>query len=111
MRRDMELIRFILFDVEGETEVDLSAYSNEQIIYHKVLLVESGLIHGTVPADETNVYPRRLSWEGHDFLDAARNETVWKKTMVKVKELGGGVTLEIVKALLIAIAKDHFGLT
>jgi hypothetical protein len=52
-----------------------------------------------------------LTWEGHDFLDAARSETIWKKVMNKVKDSTGTVAFEVLKALLIAASKEKFGLT
>jgi len=47
MKRDMDLIRLLLFQVEGEKELDLSDYSDEQKLYHQRLLLEAGLVHGS----------------------------------------------------------------
>lgn len=44
MRRDMDLVRLLLLQVEGEEAPDLSAYTNEQQIYHKALLIDAGLV-------------------------------------------------------------------
>jgi hypothetical protein len=47
------------------------------------------------------IWGYRITWLGHDFLDASREETRWNKA----KEIGvkiGGVTLEI----MIQILKD-----
>jgi hypothetical protein len=41
----------------------------------------------------------RLTREGHDFLQAIRNDTVWNRIMSKAKELGGALTLEIATEL------------
>ncbi|NBK26280.1 MAG: DUF2513 domain-containing protein, partial [Spirochaetia bacterium] len=46
MRRDMDLIRLILLDVEGEEKPDLSGYTQEQITYHKYLLIDADLAEG-----------------------------------------------------------------
>lgn len=44
MKRDMELIRLLLLEVEGEEpKPDLSAYSSETQAYHLALLVDAGL--------------------------------------------------------------------
>ena len=32
---------------------------------------------------DSNWVPLRLTWEGHDFLDAARNEDRWKKAKAR----------------------------
>ena len=73
MKRDMELIRIILLDAEGETEVDLSPYSQDQIYYHTQLLYDRGFLEGTAGLGG-NFYAESLTWEGHDFLDAARDD-------------------------------------
>jgi len=38
MKRDMELIRILLINLEREIDVKLSEYSDDQINYHKALL-------------------------------------------------------------------------
>ncbi len=51
-----------------------------------------------------------LTWAGHEFLDAARNDTVWNKTKEIVKDKGGSVPFEVVKDIVIEIAKKMVGL-
>lgn len=43
--------------------------------------------------------------EGHDFLEAIRDEGLWQKTKDTVSKTGGNATLEIVKALAIGFLK------
>lgn len=67
---------------------------------HIDLLVEHGLIEGEVMDVNSPAFIiQRLTWEGHDFLQAIQNETVWKKVLGKSKDLGGAMTLEIAKSL------------
>ncbi len=43
---------------------------------------------------------KRITSTGYDFLDALRNDTIWKKTKEKMKEVGGftlGIAIEIAK--------------
>jgi hypothetical protein len=46
-----------------------------------------------------------LTWLGHDYLDAVRDEGIWHKTKKAVSETGGSATLEIVKALALGFVK------
>ena len=112
MKRDMNLIRLLLLDTEGEEKVDLSEFSQEQIKEHKLLIYEAGFVNAVVErsASRAIVHVDRLHWNGHEFLAAARNQTVWKKAMGKVKESGGAVTFDVLKALLVAYGKDLVGL-
>ncbi len=52
----------------------------------------------------------RLTWKGHEFLDAARNNTVWRKALAHVKKAGVAVTLPVLEDLLKKAAKDLLGL-
>ena len=97
MRRDMDLIRLILLEVEGEERVDLSSYSDEQITEHKLLIYEAKLAEGEVikTLNRTHVKLRRLLGEGHDFLTAARNETVWRTVKETVAAKGGSIPFAV----------------
>jgi hypothetical protein len=54
--------------------------------------------------------PNSLTWQGHEFLDASRNDAVWKKTMDLVREKGGSVSFEVLKTVLIKLAAAQLGL-
>jgi hypothetical protein len=43
---------------------------------------------------------KALTWEGHEFLDATKNETVWNKTKQLIADKGGSISIEVLKALL-----------
>ena len=115
MKRDLDLIRLLLMQAEGEQPApDLSAYSEEQIVYHSALMIEAELVVGNIVEDQ-NGYPAgttviRLTWAGHEFLDAARDNTTWNKTTTKMKESGQSLSFEVVKALLVGTVKQHLGL-
>jgi hypothetical protein len=51
-----------------------------------------------------------LTWAGHEFADAARDETRWKKAMGFVKEKGGAVTIGVLTQLLISLMRGAFGI-
>ena len=54
----------------------------------KKLLYQAGLIdaENDSGADDFEWIPISLTWQGHEFLDVARNDTVWKKLTGKLKE-------------------------
>ena len=116
MKRDMNLIRSLLLDIEGEEpKPDLSQYSQEQVIYHTALLIEAGLVDGSIVEDATG-YPAmttttRLKWMGHEFLDAARDEKSWKRALIVIGKAGGSITLPILKQMLTDFLKDKLGMS
>lgn len=86
MKRDMELIRKLLLTLENDQLIDLTKYDEAVVAYHKALLVESGLAYGVVSdvAEGLNAVIFRLTWNGHEFLDAARDETGWRSVMSRI---------------------------
>ncbi|MEQ8503865.1 MAG: DUF2513 domain-containing protein [Rhodospirillales bacterium] len=88
MKRDMELVRKILIDVQSRTDtiprgLIIDGYDDAVVARHAEMLVESGLLKGNVsPRSSDTPYPtvivQELSWEGHDFVDALETEGVWK---------------------------------
>jgi hypothetical protein len=91
----MDLIRLLLLQHGGEEPApDLSGYSEEAIVYHSVLLIEAGLVNGPAVFDasegrDIGAVVLRLTWAGHEFLDSARDETIWRKTMAQLQKVGG----------------------
>ena len=111
----MDIIRLLLLQYEGEEpKPDLSAFDEEKQVYHSALLIEAGLVHGHILEDQEG-QPRttmvlRLTWAGHKFLDAARNETIWNKAGEKIKKAGGQVTISVLQELLKQLLKQSLGL-
>ena len=108
MKRDMDLIREILLEIEKlppntETgEFPIEGWKPEEINYHIRLLCQAGYVDAISVAamgdDEWIV--RSLTWNGHEFLEASRNQTLWNKAKALVAEKGSGLTLEVLKAAL-----------
>src|SRR4051812_28617180 len=109
MKRNMELVRQILLQTEksvhvgDEIDLNIEGYSREEIYYHVKILSDAGLLEANnlTTYDGFKWTPKNLTWKGHEFLDAARNETVWKKTTEIVKDKGGSIPFEVLKDLLI----------
>lgn len=116
----MELIRKLILaledaptgDVSGD--LDIEGYTPEQIGYHAYLLLDAGLAEGDridhMGSDGPGAMLTNLTWAGHEFADAARDETRWKKAMGVVQEKGGAVTLSVLTQFLTALMRSALGL-
>jgi Hypothetical protein (DUF2513) len=120
MKRDMELVRELMLAIESQdgdndTDFELAGYNESQIDYHLELLIEAQFVVGEVHHLQGGYRPviriGRLSWEGHEFLDNACNEPVWKKAMSIITEKGGSVSVGVLMQVLASAAKQHFGLS
>lgn len=118
MKRDMDLIRQILFRIEETNynmaffDVEIKGFTEQEISYHTMLLGQAGYIHARnlSSSDGSCWKPITLTWQGHEFLDAARDNTRWNKAKVLIKEKGGGVVFELLKQLLLEMMKSSIGL-
>jgi hypothetical protein len=53
---------------------------------------------------------KSLTWEGHEFLEASRNENVWNKVKAIIKDKGLGLIFEVIKGLLLEESLKRVGL-
>lgn len=118
MERDMDLVRAILLEVERRAwaeqgkPVEIEGYSGERVSYHVRILDEAGLMAALDASSFKGLawYPISLTWEGHDFLDAAREDTRWNRAKQLVKDKAGSVSFDVFKQLLINLSLKTLGL-
>jgi hypothetical protein len=122
MKRDMNVIRSLLLKLEAmdngsvfrpvliswaSPELAVEQVSPDQVDYHLSLLRERGLIEpsegGTM---DGKIFFRRLTWEGHDFIDAIRSDDIWRKTQRGAEEVGSW-TFDLVKDLAKGFVKKQ----
>jgi hypothetical protein len=110
MTRDMEIVRRLLLQAEaakGQVTINDSIET-----YHVRIMIAAGLIEGRVGEEVTTDAPRHsyihnLTWAGHDFLDAARNDTVWNTAKAKLLKPGMSWTFDLLKETLKGLAKQQ----
>jgi hypothetical protein len=111
----MDLVRQIMLEIEksheangiGMGRVAIDGRSLEEVAYHIMLLNEAGLIEATDCSnsrDGLDWLPNRLTWEGHEFLDNARKDTLWERAKQLAKEKAGTLSFEVLKAILPKLA-------
>ncbi|HEV2328194.1 MAG TPA: DUF2513 domain-containing protein [Verrucomicrobiae bacterium] len=85
-----------------------------QRVYHSALLIEAELVHGETVLDGSGqpvgTVILRPTWAGHEFLDAARNDTIWHKAGERIKKSGVDVTLSLLKEILNQLLKQSLNL-
>jgi len=116
MKRDPDLIRKILLTLESNQKPEevvtakklkLENWGEDEINYNLLLLLEAGYIKGKDSSSDnrTIVFVTRLTWLGHEFLDAARDDGRWEKAKSAISKVGGW-SFEVVKHILVELAKD-----
>ena len=104
MRRDPEIIRAVLLRVEEEGDSDFLESEDSAFAYHARLLIEAGYTKGEISSGGS-AFVWELTWQGHDLIDALRDETVFRKTTERVQKTVGSVTMEALKGIASGIAE------
>ncbi len=105
MKRDMELIRKILVAIEdsnqtqGYIPLQFESYTEDQISYHVKLLADRGIISAIDCSSKTSFVWRAkaLTWDGHDYIEAIRDDARWQKVKDWIKNAEKILTIETMK--------------
>lgn len=113
MKRDVDFIRQLLFDIErhgADCSPDVlrngsSAESDHRVQYHVRLLVDAGLAK---EVDRTAAGGRcvRLTNAGHEFIELCRSDLRWREAKWFVQEQTGGLSIAVLRAVLTKWAVD-----
>lgn len=126
MKRDMDLIRKILFAIEDQYKpgdgfilgLAIEGYDLKTIAEHCDLLHQKGLVTGykSIRGDDTiqAFQVGNLSHTGYDYLELVRNDEIWNKTKEEVNKKKLPETIEtfakIAGTILGNIIKEISGL-
>jgi hypothetical protein len=111
MKRDFDLVREILFYFENRVDsgvdenVQIEGYDEKIIAYHNRILYDAGFIRCESVRSSTSgdrvirVLPFELTWNGHEFLDKIRSDTIWNNIKAYSKEKGLTLSFNIVNEL------------
>ena len=134
MKRDMDLIRGLLLQLEDRQRFEMTHIavfvgeleterSREEIEYHIAILIDAGLVDGEFMSDDdSRVGPgflgrrpgtcvARLTWAGHEFLDAARDDTRWNKAKAWLVEQTGGIVFSLLRKALLQQLHEQLGMS
>jgi hypothetical protein len=115
-----DLVRALLLYFEAKQEfrpikskeIAIAGYDSRAIVYHIDLMYEGGFLSCEPVTSSTSnrlieAIPFRLTWKGHEFLDAMRNEGIWKQVKATLRSKAIGVTFDMLKDLLMSQATKH----
>ncbi len=116
MKRDMDIVRRIALEtcdlehnhvLSGLDGVDKAIFA-----IHGIWMQEAGLVVANVQeyrsGEPALVLIRRLTWEGCDFADAVRNDTLWNKAKEVVILPTASFTFGMLKDWLVEEVKQGF---
>jgi hypothetical protein len=120
MQRDMDLVRAILLAVEAHPDgyaphpLAIDGFTPAQIGYHAVILKEAGLVEAIDSTSGDDAGPMaiitRLTWQGHEFIAAARSPSIWSQAKALMFKAGGG-SFAVWQSVLTELIKRNVGLS
>jgi Hypothetical protein (DUF2513) len=118
MKRDLDLIRTLLLEIEAHDDptttmtVRGDGHTEIEVQYHLKLLRDAGYIVAVDHSSGSTLdyRPKSVTWHGHEFLDAARNDGIWRQVKVKLKDMGMDAPLSVIEKLAIKYVAAHLGL-
>jgi len=100
------------YGLDGIPEID--GYSGKEISYHIRILCDAGLLTaspvGEMSVEHEDFFSINLTWQGQDFIDAAEDDTIWKKAKKKIIRPGESFTFDILKEWLKTEIKEKIGM-
>lgn len=117
MKRNMDLIRELLLQLESSSYLEnISGHTPEEITYHVSLLEDAGLLTQEFYKNPyLSGFPFlegiRITWAGHEFLDASRKMSLWETAKKVTLEKTGALSFEVLKAVLVQLGKDAISST
>ena len=118
MKRDWDVIRRVLVDIEALPSADAMVESHklERIepnlaAYNMRLLLKEGLIEGggrleSMPGADPWIFASQLTWDGHELLDSIRRDTLWERIKATAASKGLDLTIDVVKGISRTIAEQ-----
>ena len=122
MKRDMMLVIKILKYFEEREEVSviqelqMPGYDDRVVAYHVRRMYEADLLDAeTINSKSTEariieVWPFGLTWHGHEFLDAIRDDNISRKLKNRLGETLSQVPFILIKELAITLGRQQLGL-
>lgn len=112
MKRNMDLVRKLLVVMEEMTDdterVKVEGFDKDTISHHLKIMGDAHLVEGVKDTTGGTIC-KRLTWDGHEFLDMCRKDTLWEKAKLQVTEKAGGLSFFALKTALTELLKSQLG--
>lgn len=120
MKRNWDLIKVILQEVESETLVSyvvgrgfVPHFTENDVLGHIEILTDAGILRGAVikrnmqgAISQYSLDTTYLTMAGHDLLDCLRDNSTWSRICDKAKKAGITITWEFLKQAIPVVLKE-----
>ena len=119
MKRDMDLVRQIMLNIEDRpagppVHFRMDEVEDRVLLGHLEMMIAAGLVTGKITqphgARGSMIIVGDLSWEGHEWIETVRDQSVWDETSDTLMANGGAFTFELAKAVATRILRRKLSL-
>ena len=119
MKRDLDLVRQLMLQIEAlpagpAVQYRMSEIEDPVLLAHLELLIEAGLVNGKIArshgARGDVISVAGLTWQGHEWVEMVRSQSVWNETKSAVLDQGVPLTFELTRAVAAKLLRAKLGL-
>jgi hypothetical protein len=119
MKRDLDLVRQLLLQIEAlpagpPVQYRTSEIEDPVLLAHFELVLAAGLVNGKIARSQGArgdvISIVGLTWEGHEWIEMVRGESVWDETKSTLLDGAGALTYELSKIVAGRILRARLGL-
>ena len=119
MKRDLDLVRQVLLQIEALPAGPPAQYRTSEIddpvlLAHFELVIAAGLVNGKIARSQGTrgdvISISGLTWEGHEWIEMVRSQTVWNEIKSTLLQHGGALTYELTKAVASKLLRARLAL-
>ena len=119
MKRDLDLVRQLMLQIEALPAAPPVQYRTSEIedpvlLAHLEMLIEAGLVNGRISRSQGArgdvISVSGLTWQGHEWVEMVRSQSLWNEVKSTVLDGGGVLTFELTKAVAAKIFRARLAL-
>ncbi len=119
MKRDLDLVRQLLLQIEGlpaapPVQYRMSEIEDPVLLAHLEMLIEAALVNGKIVRSHGTrgdvISVSGLTWQGHEWIEMMRSQSLWNEVKSAVLDGGGVLTFELTKAVASKILRARLAL-
>jgi len=119
MKRDLDLVRQLMLQIEAlpaapPVQYRMSEIEDPVLLAHLEMLIEAGLVNGRISRSQGArgdvISVSGLSWQGHEWIDMVRSQSLWNEVKSAVLDAGGVLTFDLTRAMAAKIFRARLAL-
>ncbi len=119
MKRDLDLVRQLMLQIEAlpaapPVQYRMSEIEDPVLLAHLEMLIEAGLVNGRISRSQGArgdvISVSGLTWQGHEWVEMVRGQSLWNEVKSAVLDGGGVLTFELARAMATKLLRARLAL-